>query len=90
MVVFYHANDGKHKYVAEFHNPYQLVPFGALGYEDFTIHGDKKRKTAYLRRHRKNEDWTNPRTAGALSRYILWNKPTIEQSIKDFEKRFNV
>ena len=90
MVVIYHANNGKHKYVAEFNNPYQLIPFGALGYEDFTIHGDQKRKTAYLRRHKKNEDWTNPRTAGALSRFILWNKPSIEESIKDFEKRFNV
>ena len=25
-----------------------------------------------------------------LSMYILWNKPTLKQSIKDVEKRFNI
>jgi hypothetical protein len=50
----------------------------------------KKRKTAYLRRHKANEDWTNPRTAGTLSKYILWNKPTIEESINSYKKKFNL
>jgi len=29
-------------------------------------------------------------SAGALSRWILWNKPTIEASKADFKKRFNL
>ena len=29
-------------------------------------------------------------TAGALSRWILWNKPTISGSLKDIQKRFNI
>ena len=63
--------------------------FGAKGYSDFLIHKDDKRKELYIARHKKNEDWSkiNP---GSLSRWILWNKPTIQESIKDFEKKFNI
>jgi hypothetical protein len=39
MVKFYHANDGKHKFVAVFDNPKQVVKFGAYGYDDFTTTG---------------------------------------------------
>jgi hypothetical protein len=94
MVKFYLANDGVHKLVAEFDQPYDLVKFGAYDYNDYTIYYQidpklaRQKKSSYLRRHRKNEDWEDPRTAGALSRWILWNKPTIEESIKDFKKRF--
>ena len=89
MVQFYHAQDGKHKYVAVFDDG-QHVSFGALGYEDYTTHGDLTRRNRYLRRHRLREDWNNPRTPGALSRYILWNKPTLDASIADYVKRFHM
>jgi len=89
MVQFYKAKDGVHKYVAVFDDGTH-TSFGALGYEDYTQHGDKKRKQLYLNRHRKNEDWSNPKTAGALSRWILWNKPTLEESINNYIKKFNM
>ena len=57
---------------------------------DFTKHRDPARKERYLKRHKANENWNNPLTAGALSRWILWNKPTLSASIKDFEDRFNL
>lgn len=71
------------------------VSFGAvrpngIPYEDFTTHGDVKRKNRYLARHQKNEDWNNFLTAGSLSRYLLWNKPSLEESIKDFKNRFDL
>lgn len=90
MVKIVRANDDVHKYVAIFDNPPQRISFGALGYEDFTTHGDTKRKQAYLRRHRRNEDWNDPRTAGALSRWILWNKPSIRDSFEDYIDRFDM
>jgi hypothetical protein len=89
MVKFYYANDGKHKLVAVFDDGTH-TSFGALGYEDFTQHGDPKRKKLYLNRHKKREDWNNPKTAGALSKWILWNKPTLDASIEDYVKRFNM
>jgi hypothetical protein len=89
MVELFHANDGVHKYVAVFDND-QHIAFGNINYEDYTLHKDKERKRLYILRHRKREDWTNPRSAGALSRWILWNKPTLEASFKDYIKRFHM
>ena len=50
------------------------------------MHHDDARKENYITRHQKNEHWNDPLTPGALSRYILWNKKTIEESIEDFKK----
>jgi len=90
------STDGKHKYTAVFSDPKKTVNFGAKGYNDFTIYskGDKKiaeeKKAAYLARHKVNEKFDSPTTAGALSRWILWNKSTVAASITDFKKRFNL
>jgi len=90
MVQFYKAKDGIHKYVAVFDDG-KHISFGALGYEDFiSSGGDTRKKKNYLARHRKREDWNNPKTAGALSRWILWNKPTLEESIKNYIKKFHM
>lgn len=67
-----------------------IVHFGAKGYDDYTTHKDEKRKELYIKRHEKNENWNNPITPGSLSRWILWNLPTLEASIKDFKKRFSL
>jgi hypothetical protein len=68
----------------------RTIHFGAKGYQDFTMHGDVHRKNFYIKRHTAREDFTNPLTAGALSRWLLWNKPTLEESITDFRHRFHV
>ena len=80
MAIFYDDNGKKIK----------TVHFGAKGMSDFTIHRDKERKERYLDRHRKRENWNAPMTAGALSRWILWNKPTLQGSIRDYKKRFKL
>jgi len=36
------------------------------------------------------ENWNDPTSAGALSRWILWNKPSFKGSVADFKKRFGV
>jgi len=64
--------------------------FGAKGYQDFTQHHSNLRKMLYLARHRSNENWNDPTSAGALSRYLLWNKPTLSASIEDFKRKFNL
>ena len=65
----------------------RTVSFGSAQHSDFTKHKDPERKQRYLDRHKKNENWSDPTTAGYLSRWILWAKPTIEESIKDLNKR---
>lgn len=64
------------------------VDFGGAGYDDYTIHKDEKRKESYLKRHKKNEDWSDFKSAGALSRYILWNKKTFAESFDNYVKTF--
>jgi len=65
--------------------------FGARGMSDYTKHGDKERMERYVDRHDNGrEDWADPTTAGALSRWILWNKPSLSASFNDFKKRFNL
>lgn len=68
----------------------KTIKFGAKSYTDYTISKDKEQKERYLARHKKNENWNNPATAGALSRWILWNKPTIKESLADYKKKFNL
>ena len=68
----------------------KTVHFGSEGYEDYTTHKDNKRKELYLTRHSPRENWNDPQTPGALSRWVLWNKSSLESSIKDYKKRFNL
>lgn len=64
--------------------------FGAAGMSDFTIHKDPKRKDNYIKRHAKRENWNDIHSAGFWSKHILWNKDTLNKSIKDTEKKYNL
>ena len=64
--------------------------FGGKGYSDYTIHNDEKRKNRYDVRHAKREDWENFTTAGALSKWILWNKPSLKGSFNHFLALFSL
>ena len=55
---------------------------------DYTKHKDPERKKRYMNRHKKNENWNDYMSPGALSRWILWNKPSFRDSVKDYKKRF--
>ena len=84
------ATDGKHKWVAVFADG-KRVPFGAVGYQDYTQHHNPLRRANYLSRHRSRESWSNPRTAGSLSRYILWGDSTsLQANLKAFKRRFSL
>lgn len=72
----------------------RTVHFGAKSYGDFTLYWKQSPKLArekrlqYIARHRVNEDWTDPCAPGTLSRFILWEKPTIEQAVRAYKKRY--
>lgn len=79
------------KFTAKLYADDQLIKtfhFGSPYHENYILHKDPERKKRYIARHSK-EDWTkiNP---GSLSRYLLWEKPYLEDAIEAFEKRFNV
>jgi len=87
-------SDGKHKMVATFKNKAtgrtKTTHFGAVGYDDFTKTKNEEQKARYLKRHKNNENWSDPTSAGALSKYILWNKTTVSASISDYKKHFKL
>ena len=65
----------------------KTTQFGDKRYDNYTIHKDDKRKELYRKRHHKDKI-DEPMTAGSLSWYLLWNKTTLEASIKDYEQIF--
>jgi len=84
------ARDGKHKWVAEFKDGTK-TKFGAVGMDDYTIKHDTAQRDRYLARHRSTENWNDPKSAGALSRWILWGDSTsVHANMRTFERRFNL
>jgi hypothetical protein len=73
----YTFSDGKH------------TDFGSKGMDDYTKTKDKEQRARYLTRHRANEDWNNPRSAGSLSKHILWGDSTsIQTNLASFKRKF--
>tara|TARA_R110000803_G_scaffold125051_1_gene192784 strand:- start:390 stop:722 length:333 start_codon:yes stop_codon:yes gene_type:complete len=81
----------------------KVVSFGSKNYRDYTLINNKSSKfylpkkvdrnivkEAYIRRHKERENWNNPLTAGALSRWILWELPTLGGSIAKFKNKFKL
>ena len=77
--IFYDKNGKKIK----------TTQFGSSSHDNYTIHKDDKRKELYLKRHHK-DNIDDPMSAGSLSWYLLWNKPTLQASIKEYERRFGM
>ena len=67
----------------------RTISFDASGYPDFTTTQDIKKKENYIKRHGK-EDWSrnNLESAAFMSRWILWNKPSIQESITYLNKLY--
>jgi hypothetical protein len=89
-VVKSHLPDKKYDAIFEGEGVHRVIPFGAAGYDDFTKTKNEDQKNRYIQRHKANENFGDMMSRGALSRYILWNKPTLHESIKDFKKRFSI
>jgi hypothetical protein len=69
----------------------KTVHFGQARGTTYIDSGDKAKRTAYLKRHEKNEDWSDPYSAGAISRYLLWgDSKDLETNHIAFMKRFKV
>ena len=78
-------------------NKNKTVHFGAEGYTNYIQSSQigqtvqpEEHKTRYISRHEKNENWTDITTVGFWSRWLLWNLPTMNESIKYIENQFNV
>ena len=82
----------KHKFRVIIHRKdgtTKRVSFGANGYSDYTKHKDEKRRDNYIARHRSNENWkmNGIETAGFWSSWLLWEKPSLREAIKNMLKK---
>lgn len=76
----------------------KTIHIGERGAMDFTkwfaVSPTKalERRRAYDNRHQARENWTRSgvKTAGFWAKFLLWNKPTLEASIRDVKSRFNL
>ena len=87
------SSNPKKKYDAIFekdNGKEKKVSFGAAGFSDYTITNDDKKKAAYQKRHAKDLNTNDATRAGYLSMFLLWNKPTLEESIKDYKQKFSL
>jgi hypothetical protein len=74
------SRNGKHKFEVRF--PNKTVKFGAVGYSNYTIHKDPKRQARYITRHQGKENWTDPKTPGFWSRWLLWSDPDWTRALR--------
>ena len=66
----------------------KTIHFGASGYQDYTQHHNKDRRTLYRQRHEKDLKG-DPMRAGYLSYYILWGDSTsLHTNIRTFKNQF--
>ena len=88
------ADDGVHKYAATFERDgrTKTTKFGATGMSDYTKNKDPKRRARYLERHgRGRENWSDPTSAGALSKHLLWGDSTVlSANIRAFKAKFSL
>jgi hypothetical protein len=83
------------KWMAVFENG-RVVHFGATGYQDYTQHKDSARRERYSSRHpagpgkRENHGKSGVYTAGFWAMNLLWNKPSLQASARDMERRFGL
>ena len=89
----YKSTNPKKKYMVKFinqaTNKINTIHFGAYSYDDYTITNNDERKRLYSKRH-INDNITDLNFAGCWSMNLLWNKKTLEASIRDMEKRFKI
>lgn len=72
------------KWTIKIDTPYRkrTLHIGDATRQDFTQHGDPRRKMSYILRHYPREDWEDPFTAGFWSRWMLWSLPDINDAIR--------
>jgi len=70
----------------------KVVHFGSSNGTTFIDGANEAKKRAYLARHGKNnENWDDPYTPGALSKWILWgDSPSLITNYHTFIRHFNL
>ena len=69
----------------------RVTHFGQAGGQTYIDHADKDKRRAYLARHAARENWADPYSAGALSRWLLWGDyPSLDRNIARYIQKFKL
>jgi len=66
------------------------VAFGSRYGNTYIDHGALEKRKNWIARHRVRENWDDPYSAGALSRWLLWEKLSLSDAVRDYKIRFGV
>jgi hypothetical protein len=76
------------RYMAIFRNG-KIVHFGLKDGSTYIDNKDKNKRDAYIARHQVRENFNDPYSAGALSRWLLWGDyATLDKNHIAFMKKF--
>lgn len=75
--LFLNARTGKERRIA----------FGKVGEKDYITLQDNDQREFYDFKHQKKENWKDLMSRSALKKYILWNKGSLESSVRDYKRR---
>ena len=87
LISIQEINENK-RFIALFSNG-KITKFGQTNSKKGTYidHNDKELKKNYIKRHLKDLRTNDPSRPGYLSLFLIWNKETLKNSIKDYNKR---
>jgi hypothetical protein len=90
----YNSSNPKKKLMVKYINPktnrLNTIHFGAKNYDDYLMTNNDTKKNAYIARHKVLENFDDFYSPSFWSRWVLWNRPNIIDSIKDIEKRYPI
>ena len=66
--------------------------FGSFPFKSGTFidHQDEKKKSAWIARHKNDKNYNSKHSGIYHSRKLLWTEPTLNKSVKKYEKDHNV
>jgi len=84
-------SDKKYDATFEIDDHTKTTRFGQRNAPDYTKTHDKEQRARYIKRHSKNENWSDPTSAGSLSRHLLWGESTsMMENLRRYKNRFNL
>jgi len=84
--------NGVNRYTMLFYNQARVLVetthFGKLGEETYITSQDIQVKMNFICYNEKRQEWANPSCEKTLVKYLLFNKPTLSASYKDYRNTF--
>ena len=91
MDVVISKSDNKNKKYKAVIDGRKTIHFGHSSYDDFTTHNDSKRRDNYIARTSKQDhSKQNVASPAWMSRFILWEKPTLKGAVENANKNIKI